>query len=1471
MKRRTLKSRLLAFLLVLCMVVGLTPVYAVSDGEYETLELDVPKLVAVEAGETVTYKFIPEETGEYVVLGWYEMGSPRELIVEGPNASCKEMKNSAYRCSLTAGEEYTFSFINNEYNFETREVTVTTLVQPEGLTILGGEESIELYAGEMCAFSATTFPENAAPQRGTIWTCSDGSEYEGRYYFSSWYNTGTFVLTATAIDDPTLTDSITVVVKQRKKVNMSVGETVELTLEPGESAEITCEVEEAGNYIFYQPKGEYQFEIDHYPGDWENDAYVGQVFESTEGKPITIRLSCSEWCESAVTRSITIVKGTKTEGIEIVGEDAGLVGQTREYSIRTTPEFGVSDRDCKWTVSDESIAELAWYNTTYCSLTFKAAGTVTLTATSESNPDLTASFEITVEEPDQIALDEAKLVDLEAGETVAYTFVPAESGDYIVHYSNEVGWLGTQMYGNHSGDLELITETRVGRIYYDLIAGENYLLEVTCPEWAEKLESVEIVLTKSAKTEGFTIRGDTTGLVDRNVDFQLQFTPEFGVSDDITWSVSDESIAEIVWNTNTFCNLYLKAAGTVTLTATSVQDPTKTASVEITVEEPKYIQVGETVEVNLQPGEMTAYNFSANGKAGYYMFMIPRDAMCGFGRYGDFYEEFWNWTEEYECLIVAMPEDGHMTIELYGPEDRPEPVSTTLTVVEAVEATDISFAGGDTVEIGVGEQVRIPFDLVDGNYIRDLNFEFVSDNCCVEVHDFGSGFINLYGFEPGTTTIAFMSNGIYKELTVNVLPYGHDIADENKWIGTAEDMEIITVEYTPEKDGFYFFHHQDLPSLVPAKDSAQPLADFWHNEYGVWGHVYQLEGGKTYTFVSEHEWIGDYAYFVKEIFMAEDFEIVSAINGMVNERYTLWIEADGVVNPTYKSSNENVVLLGGGGSDGVQLFLVGEGTAEIIVTNANGKEKVCTVTVSGKAPVQEFYDYVEFGLAAGGSVTYSYTPWESGLYWFRIDENAGVNVSVALNGEPVAYKYDMGTEGVVYELTAETEYMVTVTGAEPVVSYLFASLVQEATHLELEAERMQVYEGVENTLWYGLRDDDGYLAAADVTVKSSDESVLQITSYSNEIIWFNPVAAGTATITVTTHNGLTDSVEVTVIEKPTLELNEVVKETLKPQEGCQWFFVAEKSGDYEITVTTNGYSVFATQSWDDEVGSTYLEKEFEGPATFTHKHHMEAGELWTYVVYNLGEEATVEATMNLKLMEVVTVVSPEDIEEAAKADEVVIDVSDTGAAKVELPVDALETLVEAEKPLTLVTGDTTVTLDAAALAAVSENANGKDITVRVEQIETETLNKKQQEAVADREVLVAISANIFAGDEYVGDFKGGKATVKVPATLEEGEKAEDYTVFFLDDEGKLTPVETFVKNGDIYFVTGHFSEYVILKNAPVDNDPVAPGTGADPDKPNTGDDANLAMMTALLLVSMIGMAFIVVNGKKNSYVGKWER
>ena len=75
MKRRTLKSRLLAFLLVLCMVAGLTPVYAVTEGDFEAFVVNETKVVTLEGGASCSYTFTPDEDGTYILYrpnnAWY--------------------------------------------------------------------------------------------------------------------------------------------------------------------------------------------------------------------------------------------------------------------------------------------------------------------------------------------------------------------------------------------------------------------------------------------------------------------------------------------------------------------------------------------------------------------------------------------------------------------------------------------------------------------------------------------------------------------------------------------------------------------------------------------------------------------------------------------------------------------------------------------------------------------------------------------------------------------------------------------------------------------------------------------------------------------------------------------------------------------------------------------------------------------------------------------------------------------------------------------------------------------------------------------------------------------------------------------------------------------------------------------------------------------------------------------------------
>ena len=124
--------------------------------------------------------------------------------------------------------------------------------------------------------------------------------------------------------------------------------------------------------------------------------------------------------------------------------------------------------------------------------------------------------------------------------------------------------------------------------------------------------------------------------------------------------------------------------------------------------------------------------------------------------------------------------------------------------------------------------------------------------------------------------------------------------------------------------------------------------------------------------------------------------------------------------------------------------------------------------------------------------------------------------------------------------------------------------------------------------------------------------------------------------------------------------------------------------------------------------------------------------------------------------------------------------------------------------------DVTVMLDAEAVKAITEQADGETIEIRAVKTETHTLTEKQQATLADKDTAIVVTAQIFSDGEYIGDFKGGKATIMLPFQPEEGRAAEDYAVYFIDDHGELVAVPAEYVDGHMVFTTVHFSDYVIV-------------------------------------------------------------
>ena len=124
--------------------------------------------------------------------------------------------------------------------------------------------------------------------------------------------------------------------------------------------------------------------------------------------------------------------------------------------------------------------------------------------------------------------------------------------------------------------------------------------------------------------------------------------------------------------------------------------------------------------------------------------------------------------------------------------------------------------------------------------------------------------------------------------------------------------------------------------------------------------------------------------------------------------------------------------------------------------------------------------------------------------------------------------------------------------------------------------------------------------------------------------------------------------------------------------------------------------------------------------------------------------------------------------------------------------------------------------------------------------------------MADKDLAMVLSAEIFAGTKEISNFGGGTVTVMVPFTLGEGESFDDYKVYYVDDEGKLTEVAATYEENALVLELEHFSEYVVV-NEKVEDDAsaVVPSTPEKDETPKTGATSIVLAVVALAVVGLV--------------------
>ena len=668
---------------------------------------------------------------------------------------------------------------------------------------------------------------------------------------------------------------------------------------------------------------------------------------------------------------------------------------------------------------------------------------------------------------------------------------------------------------------------------------------------------------------------EVVGYAGQTITVRYEKTPATSIVSSITCTANtDEAVAELDgWGiVESNVSFYLKSVGETVMTL-KVND--KTYDIKITVKEPPAVTTDTPAAGTLASENEMVYAFTPAENGNY---IICVNNGINMDCHNDWQYECG--TAEYNRKFLGGLNAGqtyYIVLTNYSAESQ----NYELSVGKAEEATAIGIVGESEMIAENGEQqmLEITIDPKFG-YLEDDNITWSSDNenvVWINWSDSRSAYVNAGN--PGTATITAISgNGLTATFTITVKDYKESV---DQWWAGNEGGGSLNFSFTPDEDGYYHLHWKHLWENEPVltEDGDQPLFFF---EYG-WnwsnGFVYQMEAGKTYTF--HCDWMNSEGQiYMKKVEMATQYMLdAQSIAGQVHGKDFFSVLANGIPYWEVTSSNEDVVMIGPGGSDWRNILFVGEGTATLTVTDHLGGVHHCEVTVSGTVDTKEFNESDLIALKANDSVTYTFRPGVPGMYWFGHEMGKDLRITIKQNGVEVpGYTFDTSREGYtgkVYQLTDDTGCEITVTAGDArVLTTLFFRWGYEANQMHVEADSwLNLVAGQEWDINYELRyvdeiEDIDIATFGKPEVTSSNDAVVQVT-YDGGRAKLVAVDKGEATVTFKLNGQIVHEITVTVTKPLTLNLNEKQDVNYSTNGKTVYaLFTPEKTGYYTFYMDT---------------------------------------------------------------------------------------------------------------------------------------------------------------------------------------------------------------------------------------------------------------------------------------------------------------
>ena len=827
----------------------------------------------------------------------------------------------------------------------------------------------------------------------------------------------------------------------------------------------------------------------------------------------TATISANATDGSGISARMTITVIIPVESFYIIPASASVnVGRTTTLKVNGTPLNATyhNATDFTWESSDESIATISETGV----ITGVSEGTATITVTSHNGIERTCPVTVSVRtNAIDITVEGGGAAEVSEGASDLKLRATAVGPDGTPgSVAQDFNWsVSNSSYAtliNHGDGTVTVTGRRAGTVKVTAVArdGSGVRGEIT----------VRIIVPiKSCWMEPVTSASLFTG---ETLQLRVNGTPAnatYHAPADFTWVSSDEKVATVSGTGLVTAVGY----GEATITATSHNDLSVTCDiiVSVAVDSIEIIPIGvdePTVEVAGEPLTLQATGYDMNGSS-------------------ENIAQTFNWTSSNSSIAtVAVGEDGTATVTGL----KPGTVTITVTAKdgsgtrETIQVTVIApvqdFTIPETQRVAIGETETLSLSIVPANTTFGERTDFTWESEDADIATVSETGV-VTGVKLGTTTITVTShNGIVKTCDVTVTNPTNKVvisseAEGQSELATGEEMTLTATAYG--KDGSTDEVAQDFTWM----SSNAAIAKVEKGENGAATVTGLKAGTVTITATTTDGSNIRGTYTVKVIVAVEGFAIPANAQAIVGKSVTLTLTVE-PTNATYKartdftweSSDEDVATVS---TNGV-ITGVKAGTATITVTSHNGIEKTCEVTITEPAAKVEVEPASEgqTEVATGEEMTLTATAYgedettnnvAQGFTW-KSSNAAIATVKASANGEAIVTGVKAGT----VTITATASDGSGVSG-----TYTVKVIVAVEDFTIPETERVVI--GETETLSLSVEPSDAtYKARTDFTWESSDADVVIV----DENGAVTAVDLGTATITVTSHNGIKKECEVTV-------------------------------------------------------------------------------------------------------------------------------------------------------------------------------------------------------------------------------------------------------------------------------------------------------------------------------------------------------